>query len=377
MEIRGMQESDWPEVSRIISEEWELNHPVLDRDFFLWQHRGFGPIAGLDSTALALKDGRVIGMRGVIPGVYQIPKLEGGYEVLPGGSFAMWIVEQSSRGTGVGRELLARCEKTLPVMVAMGSNESTSVPIYLKAGFHRKDDLHHWFVLLEDRGSGLIYGPESNARVWKPPRKQSMSLIEIFDPQLAANIWSEFSKKMPIFSLHRNADFWRWRYLQHPTFQYRIFVDRDLTSLAVTRFEDTVVGGTRIRVLRIIEVITSLVKTDASAPEERLVSFLNSLLTKALEAGASAADYRCSSTFFDSELQLSGFKLSLEETGIPHASGFAGQLNPLVLGPRPINLHWKIRNSKPNPEMRPYFVKSDNDMDRPNRRGRTSGRLSS
>lgn len=62
---------------------------------------------------------------------------------------------------------------------------------------------------------------------------------------------------------------------------------------------------------------------------------------------------------------------------LPHASGFAGQLNPLLFGPRPINLHWKIRNSEPNPEMRPYFVKSDSDMDRPNRRGRTSGRLSS
>jgi GNAT superfamily N-acetyltransferase len=371
-----MRESDWPEVSRLIEEEWERDHPVLDKDFFFWQHGGFGPISGLGSTALALREGQVIGMRGVIPGVYQVPTARGRYELVPGGSFAMWIVEQSSRGTGVGSKLLAHCQAHLGVTVALGSNESTSVPIYLNAGFERQDGLHHWFALLDIRARHLLYGSQARLPLWdKLPGISAVPVKQTIDSMVASEIWTKFSERLNLFSLHRSEHFWVWRYLNHPTFEYKLHVDDALTTLAVTRIEQVVVRGGVVSVLRLIELFSTARVHDAQGRERHVAGFLKSLLVEAIEMGASAVDYRCSSVALAGGLKVAGFHFREMENVGTFSAGFAGQLEPLILGPRPINLHWKIQNKISQADSEPYFVKSDNDMDRPNYRGRRSLRL--
>lgn len=371
-----MRESDWPEVSRLIDEEWERNHPVLDKDFFFWQHGGFGPKSGLGSTALALLEGRVIGMRGVIPGVYQVPIARGRYELVPGGSFAMWIVEQSSRGTGVGSKLLAHCAAHLRVMVALGSNEATSVPLYLKAGFERQDGLHHWFALLDIRARLLLYGSQKSLPLWdKLPGISAVPVRQTINPIVASEIWTKFSERLNLFSLHRSEDFWVWRYLNHPSFEYKLHVDDALTTMAVTRIEQVVVRGRVIIVLRLIELFSTSQVDDAQGRIRHVAGFLKSLLLEAIEMGASAVDYRCSSVALARGLKVAGFHFRETENVGTFSAGFAGQLEPLVLGPRPINLHWKIQGKIGQAGFEPFFVKSDNDMDRPNYRGRRSTRL--
>ena len=375
-EIRGMEESDWPVVSALIAEEWEAGHPVLDKDFFFWQHGGFGDLAGVRSSALAFDSHRIVGMRGVIPGIYQVPTGDGRYDYLPGGSFAMWLVKSESRGTGIGKALLRHCEERFPVMVALGSNESTSVPIYMKNGFFRQDALHHWFVPLDSIGMKLIYGSGSKPEVWRPSAGISGVAIEETDsPELAAEIWTRFSSHHMVFALRRTVDFWKWRYFGHPTFRYRLYVDANHGSLAVTRTEDVVVHGEEIKVLRIIELVSSVGDLGSEAGIRTVAEFLNALLSDAFEQGISAADYRCSSTLMSPAFTLAGFAFRELERLPKDAAGFAGQLNPLVMAPRPINLHWKVKGRSTGTFPHSYFVKSDNDMDRPNHRGRPSAKL--
>lgn len=373
LEVRGMDASDWPEVSRLISREWETDHPVLSRDFFFWQHSGFGNNAGLQSTPLAFLSGRLVGMRGVIPGTYQVPDKDGRYVHLPGGSFAMWIVEKASRGAGVGGALLRYSEEKLPVMVALGSNENTSVPIYLKHGFFRQDALHHWFAILDEKGEKLIYGAESLVPKWRDTReKHSQSVIPIFEPDVAAAVWNRFSLSRQVFSLFRSAEFWDWRYLRHPSFHYQIQVNESLTSLAVSRKEQVEVEGELITVLRLIEVFSSDWDYRDGLRSKNVEDFLRVILREAVLEGVSAVDFRCSWNLLGPFFEKVGFHYREMEHLEPGLGGFAGQLNPLIFGPKPINLHWKVASVEPLRLREHYFVKSDNDMDRPNRRGTRS-----
>ena len=374
--VRGMEDSDWPAVSALIAAEWESNHPVLDKDFFFWQHRGYGRAAGVGSTALAFVSDRLVGMRGVIPGVYQVPRSGGGYEYVSGGSFAMWIVERESRGTGIGNALLKHCEDHLGVMVALGSNEATSVPIYLKNGFSRQDGLHHWFTVLDSKGKRLLYGDGLEPKLARELNfSEDGDLREIDNPEIAADIWLKFSRRYRVLGLHRNVDFWQWRYFDHPTFNYRVLVDEGLTTLTVTRTETVVVGGCEVSVLRIIELFSSTGDASNQSEVRGVAEFLHRLLNEASESGISAVDYRNSNNFLGPSLGLAGFEYREMEDVSDPMMGFAGQLNPLILGPRPINLHWKIRSGDTREIEMLYFVKSDNDMDRPNKRGFRSPNL--
>lgn len=376
-QIRGMRDDDWPLVFELIELEWEANHPVLSRDFFFWQHQGFGPASNCSTTPLAFMNGELIGMRGIIPGEYQLPRATGGYEYTVGGAFAMWIVAKKMRGRGIGAQLLQHCEANLPVMVALGSNEKTSVPIYRKNGFSRLDALSHWFVLLTESARGLVFGPEAVVPIFRPDSGLNRTHISVTtDAKQLASLWTQFSARVPLFSLRRTEEFWNWRYLEHPVFDYEVLHDPTLGIALVHRIDEIATESGQIRVMRIVELVVGKPEKDDLTFDRTTEIFLSAVLQQKLAQGVDAVDFRISSTLFDVGLSAAGFLLSSQ--GVPDASnwGFAGRLEPLLVAPSPINLHWKLGSREDFDFSSPYFTKSDSDMDRPNARGQRSDRLS-
>lgn len=378
LQVRGMTGDDLPEVQRLIEIEWEAGHPVATPGFFKWQYSGFGPSRGLASTALAFSDGSLVGMRGVIPGLYQIPLTEGGYEVCAGGSFAMWLVAKNYRGQGIGGALLDYCTENLDVSVALGSNEKTSVPIYLKAGFKRLEALNLWFAVLDKSAKALLFGGRVDDIVLEGSKPVNQEIpTQASSPESLETLWNLFSREAPVFSLYRSSEFWEWRYFNHPEFDYKIFVDKVMNAVAVTRVENVEVRGQFLKVLRIVEYFTSGVTRFDHEDSWRQVKFIQGVLAWANSIGCVAADFRCSDERLGAVLNKAGFSFRRHETFSNQNFGFAGQLNPLVLAPRPINLHWKLRREDLGSTTNLYFTKSDNDMDRPNRRGQRSRALDS
>ena len=372
--IRGMREEDWPAVSKLIELEWESNHPVLDKNFFYWQHSGFGRSRGLSSTPLAFFEGRLVGMRGIIPGEYQVPAEQARYDYVSGAAFAMWIVAKDFRGRGIGKKLLQYCEAQFGAMVALGSNEDTSVPLYLRNSFRRLDGLHHWYAILTVRAQNLLFGPVSRFALIpiEVPRREFAQLATIGAEQLA-DLWRRFSKAFTFFAVNKTADFWDWRYFNHPVFDYKTSHDPELDIAAVHRVEKVNTSGGEVRVLRIVEIVagsTANLKQDLGLT---MGNFLLKLLVQQIEQGVDAVDFRASNNLFHNGLKIAGFRRMdyglADSTGL----GFAGRLNPLLLGPSPINLHWKNGGSLET--QMTYFTKSDSDMDRPNSRGQRSPRL--
>jgi len=376
IEIRGMRKRDWPAVSQLIETEWEARHPVLDEDFFLWQHMGFGNLRGLAATPLAFVEGTLVGMRGIIPGEYQLPRRGGGYEYASGGAFAMWIVANAHRGLGIGKQLLHYCDSQLPVMLALGSNEKTSVPIYLKNGFSRLDGLNHWFAVLSNRANSLLYGAFQPGDLPKPARPTPRGILHSTDDaEYLSRVWERFSRANSVFSLHKKPEFWEWRYLNHPVFNHEILYNPKLDTFSVQRIEevDTIDGP--VRVLRILDLVTGRPEPKSLSYVEATTKFLELLLSKLQEDGVHAVDFRVSHRLFEEPLRNAGFHFM--PAGVPPIDGpsFAGQLNPLRLNPSPINLHWKTSELDGAQPVDLHFTKSDSDMDRPNTRGIRSRRL--
>lgn len=287
----------------------------------------------------------------------------------------MWIVAKDFRGQGIGGALLSHSESRLGMTVAVGSNESTSVPIYLKAGYKRIKGLHHWYTVLHRDGLQLLRGSVPHSFPY-PQRPGSYidDISEISDPKLMATIWKRFAEANRLTGLHRSPEFWTWRYLRHPKFRYFLHSNRSKTALSVSRIENVVLEGKTIRVLRIIEFIPSQDSKRSATSSDKNIAFLKELLGWATTLGCVAADFRSSQFELYFFLREAGFLVNRFETGLGNA-GFAGQLNPLDYSARPINVHWKVNASIETGVQNLYITKADNDMDRPNRRGVRSRRL--
>jgi hypothetical protein len=76
------------------------NHPICQEPLFDWLYSGFGNSSKKVSSLLLVDDGEVVGFRGVIPQLYQVP-VNKRMEILQGGSYAMWNIRQDIEGLGL------------------------------------------------------------------------------------------------------------------------------------------------------------------------------------------------------------------------------------------------------------------------------------
>ena len=65
---------------------------------------------------------------------------------MPGGSFAMWLIHPKILGKGYGSKMLDSIDKKINVVVAIGSNTKTSVPIYLKKNFSNLNKFNRYVI---------------------------------------------------------------------------------------------------------------------------------------------------------------------------------------------------------------------------------------
>lgn len=356
--LRAYDEADWEVLRPFILRQWGPGHPMADRRLFDWQFRGFGPRETRPRSILLFLEGRLAGFRGIIPGLYQVPSPEG-MRVLPGGSLAMWMIAENLRGKGLGRMMHEAAERSCRVLSGAGSNPLTSVPVYLKSGFHYLEAMNRYLAVLDREKSEVLFGsgvsgipsPSSGNRA--KPLSPSPA-----DPRELAAAWAAGAYEAGFFSLYRNEDFWKWRILESRGFRYGVFVDPSGSGFAVARIESP--PG----VLRVIDLVPSGKGAWQGVLDAGFSSFLAGCLAWAREAGCIAADFHCSSGVFRPILEKSGFyrEEDCSGSGIPALPRLfngknrdARPINALAKAPFPVSFE------------KSYMVKSDNDMDRPRR----------
>ncbi len=366
----------WPDLKDFIREYWASDHPLLNFKLFDWQFKGFGNENGKVKFPLLFDNSTLVGMRGIIPGLYQIPLSNSEMKVVQGGSLSMWMIHPSYRGQKLGYKLHQDVQKNLPVLTGAGSRPATSVPIYKSNSFDILDNANRYYLPLSEKFLKLINNPDSSDSFngYSSCFSESNNCLEPdskVDLDYISNIWRNFSYKDKIFSLHRNTNFWRWRYIESPFNKYLFWVDPKGSGFVVGRLETLSPNHyeflPNMKILRIIEIVPSESNFLRENPNDDFKHFICNILNWCRENDCIAADFYFCNDKFSYFLQSLGFKKQnpnslKDESSIPvlfNPSKYVSFFNFLYR----IEIESKsliypgFENS--------YFVKSDNDMDRP------------
>ena len=359
VEVRSYNHDDWTGLVDLITEYWAEDHPITNRELFDWQYRGFGHSSNFELFKVLVVNGQLLGFRGVIPGLYHLPNSA---DIVPGGTFAMWLVAPELRGTGMGYKLMEAIEAECSVLMSVGSTLSTSGRIYAANNFTYLDKFHRWVIGFDTRYLDLLREKVEDVK-FSPSVNTLQCEIEP-DPAALSKIWAKFIEKKRYFSLARNEAFWRWRYIDSPGFSYNFFGNNQ-GDIVVARIEKDIKTSDGkcegLNVLRVIEIINS-------GDKESIRHLLASVLNWAMARDCCGADFQASNQNFHDVLSSVGFRKQEGDFG-SGVTSLAGLFRPFKYAPDPINAFWRVRRSGREDVFngdQTYIMKSDNDMDRPN-----------
>ena len=359
-------------VKEIISKEWSVNHPILNDTLFFWQYQGFGWGKNYSNILLIFHHKSLVGFRATIPGLYQYFD-KNKWLVLKGKSAAMWLISKPYRGKMLGFELQKAAMKDCQVFTAINANSTSSVPIFLKNDFNELKSLTRYLMPLdvENYRKLLIYPVrKSELDIWKANInfKYTISPIKCNTSELE-QFWSRFSERTKLFSLYRNREFWEWRYMNHPFFNYYFFLEPQI-GLIVGRIEKTFSADnpdvTGISIFRIIELVPLIDAVDKNL--NTIVDFVKGVVEWSRREGCSAVDFYISNNLNDQLLCSAGFK----KQGIdylPKECSLVGLFSPVKEKPNPLNVYVRINLKNRCHKIdfnNSYIVKSEADADRPN-----------
>lgn len=361
----------YDELKQFIATYWRKDHPVIKSDaLFRWQYNGFGKLKGYDNFQILFDEDKLIGFRAVIPLEIQINR-NGSVKIETCMASAMWMVSPDYRGMGLGYRIHHNTEMASDASLAIGANPKTSVPLYIRGGYHEIKRFNRYIMPLSNDYVKMLIHPCSETAIegWIPDYHLLDSIHENEDTNELAEIWMHSTFSVDIIALHRTAEFWKWRYLDSPIFKYHIFGGKEQGGIVVVRLEPVVgVEHEDIKVLRIVEAIPYESNIWRYERDEKFESLLKAVIGWGQREGCAAVDFHCSTNkmyptfrnigFVEQPLLFNPPVLSLSdffqpvENKIHHYNGY------LRLADQEANSDFNYENT--------YFVRSDTDQDRVN-----------
>lgn len=357
LESRFPVAEDIPAIMQFFRDEWGANHIFgRDKNLLMWQFARRDASFGNDDApcALTIWDGpRLAGMQGLVPTPFRTPQ-----GVLTGVWLCNLMAADDYRDKGVGLRLMSSVHR-LPVdiIATLGINPKL-VPLYKQMRFAVFDDLQRLIAPIHSEAFTSLTG--LNAGNFAADRDYQVApnaiVIDRFDDR-----WEKLFSRLAgprYFGTDRTAQYMNWRYVHHPSLDYRIIgLSGDggaLHGLAVYRIEQV-----RDRPEKVIRLLEIWADTDRD-----LQDLSASILAVGHQAGAAFADHYGASTAQVHRLGASGWcDQSNWQRPVPSL------FQPLDFGHR--KMACAIRTSShvpsfPDPAFDFYIVKSDGDQDRAN-----------
>tara|TARA_B100000575_G_C23143330_1_gene666182 strand:- start:10077 stop:11270 length:1194 start_codon:yes stop_codon:yes gene_type:complete len=386
IELKKYEDSYWEEFVDFIDRQWGPNHPITQKNLFDWQFNGFGNDDCNIKSYTLFNKGEMIGFRGVIPGIYQIPR-QNELSFSKGGSFSMWYVDEKYRGQKLGLKLHLAVQEMLDVIITGGSTFDTSVPFYLREGFKMLDSMHRYILPLNIEGYSQLLCEYIDIDTIKYqfniPEFCSVE-YPVQEPNCfdCEKLWTKMTAANNIFSVHRSQDFLKWRYIDNVGFKYLFFGDPNTVGFIIARIENVesdLETHRGLKVFRIIEIVPKHDIVWKGKTEKDMRAFFINVLGYAKSLGCVAVDFFHSSNMFNELLMSCGFRkqkiiemdknkfLSHDLKELKLAAIFA----PFRKYYEPLNVLYRIYDKKSKrlltiPFDNTCIVKSDGDMDRPN-----------
>ena len=361
-----------PTLQEFIDIHWKRGGHILARDAKLlrWQYE-FPEDDQRLSVLVAQQDNATLGMLGLIHFGFCMRG-----ERLPGAWLTTWLSVPETQAPRVGLRLLQKVLTDDYTMVGTLGGNAIAQRILGALRFDLRDSIPRWVrVISTSKLESLLaeraepYPPEAWA-AWRATAQRSMicvpgsSLRVVNWTEDNAERWDQTWRERFAPALQgtwRDADYLRWRYVDHPRFQYVLRFAEDtakgvLTGLLVYRVET--VDGRDEKVLRVVDFLS----------DENVGSLLSAVLVEAGEAeGVAFADFSCTSGNFIGPLEAVGFA---PEKMLP--ARLPRLFQPLDFTTAPLTGAFWVKPAISNnsrsffrsPSL--YFTGSDCDQDRPN-----------
>jgi len=371
MEIRTYDPGDWPALRAFIHEHWRAGHPYTDRVLFEWQFMGFASERPV--SKLVEHEGQIAGFLGGTPGLYWANGT-----VLPGVVYDLWVVRPDLRNGALGLLMMKALEDEFDVCCCLGINPDV-VRYYTARGYDYAPALHRWIVPLNRDGFNQLVATHparpDTAGVTVPDLSGVREAESLRSPDtLALQIMYERTVEAAFrLALHRNAEFWSWRYLRSAGFKYQMFGSVVDVGIIVARIESIISPehpqADGKKVLRLIECLPARPDTWNGQPDDAHLALLRSVLAWGARKQCILADFQHSSDRLGHVLEAAGF-IAVSPTAPAAVRAVPNLFQPLQYERPPINYVWRLAGSaapeRPIESRDIYLVKSDDGMDRPN-----------
>lgn len=361
--LRFIEPGEIDDTVEFFRRYWGEGHILArDRRFLEWQLSPRRSPVFEDAGLAALgcfHEGRMVGMVGL-----QATDFNCDGDVAPG----VWLTNLMSAPDfvehGIGTKLMTGAHR-LPFNCygLIGINLSV-IPMYRAMRYHCADATPRFFRVIDREAASRLFsgdGVQAFLSEVREPRigpANGIAVSETSPPEDWDAFWTRYTQRGH-FGIHRDAAFLRWRYIEHPRFDYRLLFARDqagrMVGGAVWRME-------RIRdrdeqVMRLIEI--TAVEDDAY---EALLSAVEGIGQAARVAFVDHYSMRPNEDVFRAQGWINEF----ERPDVIVPSLF----QPLVPQSRKMNWatriigldDWKSRDWSANI----HIAKSDGDQDRPN-----------
>ena len=364
MKVRFFLKDETNLLQRMIHSLWAENH-MLSRNEKLLHHMFYdnplreglcGPsnlsFAGLWDTDT------IVGLFGIIP-----YKLNIAGTISKGIAAANWFVHPKYGGHGL--KLLKPALSYNPDIILLLGTNNNATKLYQMMRWHVLDDVPRWVgivnrkMLLESlqiNSTNLNYWPEVKPVVSLDQHKLTSNLDkEKWDHYY----WSSFAPRTVGFA--RDYDYLKWRYLDHPVFEYKFILSQDdkdnYNGLAIIRIEKIL--KEQYKIGRIVEFMALDKSSSISLANEIIASdptilfwdffSFSSLTTWGLEnvGFRRIPKWMSNDPFIPSRFQPLDFNIVNIVSSMYISKNLMGKLNPMD------DAQW-------------YITKGDSDQDRPN-----------
>lgn len=309
----------------------------------MWQHSG--PVPDRDQFVCSVLEdnGEIVGLRGLQQLDFQIYDPSNKLKIVRGCSAPFMFVMEKHRGLS-GLLLYKAALRDFPVVLYLGANKSTTLKLHENSGYETFDHL-----------------PRFGLKLSKAIRSRQSEIHDsVINPPQLHQIWLAFSEAFKPFSIYRSEEFFAWRYLDAPYWNYRMISSRHSSAVAVYRLENVTIDGRVVgSAMRVLEIFYNP-KTTSS---KQFCSFLKAIISHANQKKCIYIDHFQTMEPLQKSLKDSGFLEITSDT-----DDFPTLFDPIDFKKPPINYGWFIKDSSTVSGGRNghhYVVKSDSDQDRP------------
>jgi GNAT superfamily N-acetyltransferase len=267
------------QVGTFIAEHWRREVALSIPRFFDWQFRDSPANAGCNRCLVVVdSDGQLHGFMGITAREFHLDGRR-----VPGAELTTWVISESLRGLGLGKQIVRRIQSSFEVITGMGISDS-ALPIYMTHGLKYMRYLPRYVRVFDpDRVAPISkldsFGERAIRRELNPVRVKFESKAIGFTEagEFAAPLYRKFNCAV------RDSDVLQWRYGDHPYYQYEAHRVSDAGGDAAV-----VLRVDAKRDLHIVHV------TDVLGDEARVPAVLAFLDEYCLERSVALADFYCS-----------------------------------------------------------------------------------